>query len=144
MILRYEKARQSDVETLFALNKQIIDQYEDVDSLAYDKVLSWVRRKLESCIGEYTRILVDGALAGFYHLTDEGAYMELDDFYVLDGFRGRGIGTQVLEMLLGKAEKDVMLYVFNQNTGAIRLYERMGFVRSEEVSDTRSIYMKHV
>lgn len=47
-------------------------------------------------------------------------------------WRGRGVGTRLLERLLEWAREQHMerveLRVFSNNTGAIRLYERFGFV----------------
>lgn len=47
-------------------------------------------------------------------------------------WRGRGVGTRLLERLLEWAREQhierVELRVFSNNTGAIRLYERFGFV----------------
>ena len=140
MILTYEAAKQEDIEKIYALSRQLVDDYEDIGSIPYEKVLAWMHRKIESGIAEYTRILCDGRHAGYYHLCDrDDGRTELDDFYILEPFRGRGIGTKVLEKLLDEAEKDVMLYVFNWNAGALKLYERMGFVTEKYVGKTRRI-----
>ena len=140
MNMTYEAAGQEDIEKIFSLSRQLVDDYEDIASIPYEKVLGWMHKKIESGITEYIRVYADGQHAGYYHLceSDDGR-QELDDFYILSPFRGKGIGTMVLEKLLHEVEKDVMLYVFNQNTGAVRLYERMGFVTEKYVGKTRRI-----
>ena len=35
---------------IFEFNKALIDAYEDKTQIDYEKVLAWVRRKLERCI----------------------------------------------------------------------------------------------
>ena len=64
---------------------------------------------------------------------------ELDDLYVLPTFRGKGIGTEILSYCISQMNTPIFLYVFRKNTGAIKLYERMGFLMAEEVDDTRLI-----
>ena len=138
-MLTYETARAEDVERLFALEKGLIDAYEDRESIDYEKVLGWVERKLEKQVGEFTRVLRDGELVGYYHLTPSGEKWELDDLFVLPGYQGQGIGTAVLERCFAQAEGPIFLYVFVRNTGAVRLYERMGFRVTERVGKTRYI-----
>lgn len=143
MRLMYLPASKEDVPRLYMLSKSLIDKYEDVDSIPYEKVLAWVKNKIEGSIAEYTRILCDGLLAGYFHLyKNEDGRPELDDVYILEPFRGKGIGTEVLKEILANVDEDVMLYVFEKNTGAIRLYERMGFVTEEAVGATRRIMVK--
>ena len=45
----------------------------------------------------------------------------------------------MLERCFAEAEGPIFLYVFMRNTGAVRLYERMGFRVREKVGETRYI-----
>lgn len=140
--LKYERASGADVEAIFTLSKALIDQYEDVESIDYDKVLQWVCRKIDAQIGEYQRVLMDGDLAGYVHFHPDGERMELDDLYILPEYRGRGIGTAVMEKCCAETEKPVYLYVFRRNEGAVRLYRRLGFEIVQEVGSSRYIMQR--
>lgn len=142
MELNYARASGADVEAIFTLSKALIDQYEDVASIDYDKVLQWVRRKIDAQIGEYQRVMMDGDLAGYVHFHPDGERMELDDLYILPEYRGRGIGTAVVEKCCAETEKPVYLYVFRRNEGAVRLYQRLGFEIVQEVGSSRYIMQR--
>lgn len=138
-MLTFETAREEDIERLFALEKELIDTYEDRESIDYDKVLDWVRRKLEKQVGQFTRVLRDEVLVGYYHLTPGEGKWELDDLFIFPEYRGQGIGAKVLERCFAQAEGPIFLYVFVKNDGAVRLYERMGFRVTQKVEQTRYI-----
>ena len=143
MLLTYQPADASDLDALFAFNKELIDQYEDLSQIPYQKVLAWVRQKLEQQIQEYTCIFVDGKKAGYYHFSPmDSDTMELDDLYLFPAFRGHGIGTAVIQKCCAETSQPILLYVFQKNTGAIALYQRMGFriqCTTQNVSRTRYI-----
>lgn len=142
MKLSYEPALPEDADTLFRLNKELIDRYEDIQNIPYEGVLAWVRRKIEKNIHTYTRIYADGVHAGFFRFVPNGDRMELDDLYIFPEFQGRGIGTRVIEKRCGETEKPVMLYVFIRNTGAWELYERLGFEIRENIQNSRYIMVR--
>lgn len=135
-------AEEKDGALIFDQAKQLIDKYESLEEIDYDKVLAWYRRKIQQHIQEYTRITVDGLLAGFYRFSSAGDKMEIDDLYILPAFQNRGIGTAVIETCLAQAELPVFLYVFQKNTGALRLYQRMGFVITKAIGTGRYV-MEH-
>ena len=136
MNLQYAVAERSDVPVIFAQAKDLIDTYEDVDTIDYDKVLAWVRRKIETHIHEYRCVMADGEKCAYFRLCRDG---ELDDLYVLPGFQNRGIGSAILRKCLEESENALYLYVFSQNTRAVSLYERFDFVSCETVGRTRLI-----
>ena len=125
-MLTFEPATREDLEPIFVLNKQLIDQYEDLSAIRYDAVLQWVRRSAERYLGSFRRILWNGEHAGYYCLVKDEGRWELDSLFVFPDFQGRGIGTEVLKKCQQEASP-LFLYVFQKNTGALKLYQRMGF-----------------
>lgn len=142
MELTYSRASREDIDVIFALCQELIETYEDTVSVDLPKILTWVRKKIETQILSYTCVWQDGRKVAYYCLSEEADGFELDDFYVLPEYRARGIGTQILGCCLAGLKKPVWLYVFNENHGAIRLYERLGFVNTRQVSPTRQIMTK--
>lgn len=137
MEITYTPALPEDRDPVFLLCKQLIDNYEDVSSIDYEKVIGWVKRKLEKNIASYTRVMAGGKLAGWYCLDRETG--ELDDLYILPEHREMGLGAAVIKKCIAECEKPLWLYVFKKNVRAISLYRRMGFVIREEVGKTRYI-----
>lgn len=142
MELSFGPALPEDGEILFRFNQELIDKFEDIQNIPYEKVLLWVRRKIEENISSYTRIYAGGHHAGFYRFIPNGEEMELDDLYIFPEFRNRGIGTRVLEKCIRESDRPVMLYVFCRNTGAVALYRRMGFAVRETIQNSRYIMVR--
>lgn len=142
MRLSYQLALPEDVDTIFRFNKELIDRYENIQNISYDDVLGWVRRKIEKAIHTYTRIYADGVHVGFYRFVANEEKMELDDLYIFPEFQSRGIGTCVIEKCCVETEKPVMLYVFIRNTGAWKLYQRLGFEIRENIRGSRYIMVR--
>ena len=136
MELCFVSAEEADIPVIFAQQKNLIDTYEDVEAIEYDKVLAWCRRKIESSISEYRCVIVGGRRCAWFRLCDDG---ELDDLYVLPEFQNHGIGSAILTECVEKSNKTIYLYVFSRNIRAIRLYERFGFTQREFVEKTRLI-----
>ncbi|MDE9364181.1 GNAT family N-acetyltransferase [Luteipulveratus sp. YIM 133132] len=60
----------------------------------------------------------------------------LDALYVLPEMLGRGIGAALLDQVQRAATGPVRLFVFEQNVGARRFYERHGFVVTQRGDGT--------
>lgn len=145
MNLTYKKAQMEDFERIYELSKQLIDDYEEIENIDYEKVLSWVRKKIEKCIDEYTVIYVDGEKAGYYRFfkNDEDVF-EIDDLYIFSAFQNRGIGSTVIEKCCSEVNEPVILYVFSKNVRAVSLYERLGFEVIKSIKGSRYIMKKNI
>ena len=136
MNLQFVPAENADIPVIFSQAKSLIDTYEDVTSIDYDKVLAWVQRKITEKISEYCCVKLDGEKCAWYRFCEDG---ELDDLYVLPAFQNRGIGSEILKKCIAESEHPIYLYVFSCNTRAIAFYERFGFSVRETVGNTRYI-----
>jgi ribosomal protein S18 acetylase RimI-like enzyme len=144
MNLEFVPAESADIEVIFSMLKELIDAYEDLQSINYEKVLAWCRSQIEKHIDRYTCVLADGEKAGWYNFSpsDDGR-MELDNFYILPEYRNRGIGTAVLNRCFAQTDKPIFLYAFIKNTRATALYSRMGFRVIEYEGTTRCIMQRN-
>ena len=143
MELTFRPALESQGDSIFQMARELIETYEDPNLVDLPKVLAWIRRKIETHIGEYTCIWLEGEPVGFYRFCPEEGAMELDDLYILPQFRGRGIGTAVINHCIAQGAP-IELYVFTQNTGALRLYRRLGFEIERQVSPIRLLLRREV
>lgn len=141
--LNFVPAKAEDADLIFAQCKELVLRFEDPNEVNLDQVLKWLENKIRSHITEYTCVLRGSEKVAFYCFTQENNIAELDDFYVLETYRKQGIGSQILSHCVETSAIPIFLYVFNSNTGAIRLYEKFGFAITRQVSPTRSIMTRY-
>ena len=75
-------------------------------------------------------ILRDGAAIGTVALDESDGRLELSEFYIRPDLQGRGIGTEVLKVVLARADakgRPVRLQYLKWNPAGA-LYRRLGFV----------------
>lgn len=61
----------------------------------------------------------------------------IEQFYVLPAAQGRGVGTELLDIAKGAAER-LELWTFQRNTPARHFYEARGFVQVEQTDGARN------
>ena len=143
MNLYFERAKKEDIEPIYNFCRDIIYKYEDIDSIDLDKVLAWVKKKIENNIDEYVCVFEDRSKAGYYRAHSENGKTELDDLYIFPQYQRKGIGTRVIEKCCAEAAEPVFLYVFIRNTDAVKLYKRLGFEVVETIRDSRYIMQRN-
>lgn len=136
MNLQFITADSTDIPVIYGQAKALIDAYEDVSAIDYEKVLDWVKRKITNHISEYQCVTADGKKCAWFRLCEDG---ELDDLYVLPPFQNHGIGSEIMKKCIRESENIIYLYVFSRNIRAISFYERFGFSTCETVGKTRLI-----
>ena len=91
------------------------------------------RRFLDAYRPEHTTVIViDGAEAGLFAVRPERDERWLEHLYVRTDHQGLGLGSRVLELVLGTDDPRPVRLDVLQGSEARRLYERHGFVVERE------------
>lgn len=143
MDIKYKSANNMDIEPIFKLNKALIDQYENIEIIDYQKVLSWVRNKIETHIQEYICVMFNEKKVGYYYFHHTDGKMEVDDLYVFPQYQNMGIGTEILKKCISETSLPIFLYVFASNKRAVALYQRLGFEITEIIKSSRFIMQRN-
>jgi len=136
MNLRFHHIEDDDVETVVGLMRE----YYAYDNLAYDENVarSGVMTLLRDQDLGRIWLLLDGdrvlgyvVLAFSFSLEFHGVKGFVDELYIREEFRGKGIGGRTLEFLAEVSRSlgisALRLEVEHGNHAALKLYKRMGF-----------------
>lgn len=128
-------ATEADREFLYELHRATMREHIE-RTWGWDE--AWQRTDFERRFraGRTRLITVEGERAGAVEVLDGERDVLVENIQVLPSWQRHGIGSRVLELLIAHASKsgrDVGLQVLETNTGARRLYERLGFVATERV-----------
>ena len=89
-----------------------------------ERQLEYLQSKMKN--GSKVYMLVDEKPVGIASVT--GSLIE--DLYVLPDLQNRGYGTELLRFAMRQCKDTPVLWILENNTGAKRLYHRMGFVET--------------
>jgi ribosomal protein S18 acetylase RimI-like enzyme len=98
-----------------------------------EDVQRWVAQQLLPS-GGVTVAEVSGKVVAVLAVSNDKSALWIDQLYVLPGFEGRGLGSQLLRSVHASATRPVRLFTFQQNLGAKRFYESHGY-RIKAMSD---------
>lgn len=78
----------------------------------------------------------DGIVKGVVNQLNYGESIKIDTFYVEPFFKGKGIGTKLIQHTISEAQKEnknrIFLWVIQDNMSARKFYEANGFRESGE------------
>ena len=104
------------------------------------KINNYVNSDIPKIIEEYKLIVLDNRVIGCYLIVNKDDGIMLDEIFIDDEFRNKGIGSSIISKIL-KLNNIVYLWVYKENINAIRLYKKFGFKIIEE-TEIR-YYMKY-
>jgi ribosomal protein S18 acetylase RimI-like enzyme len=110
----------------------------------WDHAVQDARFKQKFVLEEVRVIVADEEDAGYLQTADVGGEVVLKELHITEAFQNRGIGTEVLRMLLAEARrtaKPVAVTVVKFNP-AVAFYERAGF-RIVSEQDQYRYFLRH-
>ncbi|TXN37557.1 GNAT family N-acetyltransferase [Flagellimonas hymeniacidonis] len=147
MHLTFHRCTSSDLEQLIAISRETFEaafkeandptDFQNYIDFAFDrdKLLS----ELENEKSKFYFVKEKEELVGYFKVNEGEVQTDVKDFdsfeleriYVVESHQGRKIGAAMLQNVLELAKKEgkqyVWLGVWEENTAAIRFYQRFGF-----------------
>ena len=135
------KSSSKDIEKLIDYKKKTIFEYaKDLPEDEVNKINNYVKTNVPKLLNDYSNVIVDNKVIGCLLLTDKDDGILLDEIYIEQEYRNKGIGTDIIKNVIN--ENDIIyLWVYKENVKAISLYKKLGFNVIDE-TDSR-YYMKY-
>lgn len=129
-----------DIDMLINYKLSTIYEYAgELDKEEKKRIDKYVNEEVKKCIDKYKVIMVDSEKIGAYLVDDYDNGKILDEIYIIENYRCKGIGRKIIEDIL-KQHIVVYLWVYKMNEKALRLYKGLGF-NIEEETESRYFMM---
>ena len=139
--LRIRDARPSDIPQLLRFEQELVKAERPFDPTIRPDPVSYydLREYVNSDMVKVVVAEVDGKIvsSGYAYekearpYLDHATYAHLGFMYTVPEYRGRGINKKLIDVLLDWARSneltEVRLTVYDDNTSAIKAYEKVGF-----------------
>ena len=130
-----------DINRLIEYKKRTIYEYaKDLSNEEIDKINKYVTSEVPRLINDYCNIIVDNKIVGCLLLTNKDDGKLLDEIYLEEDYRDKGIGTKIIKNVLNNNDI-VYLWVYKENEKAISLYKKLEFYVIKETESR--YYMKY-
>ena len=141
MEYRISKSSNKYINRLIEYKKRTIYEYaKDLSNEEIDKINKYVTSEVPKLINDYCNIIVDNKIVGCLLLINKDDGKLLDEIYLEEEYRNKGIGTEIIKDILNNNDI-VYLWVYKENKKAISLYKKLGFNVIEETESR--YYMKY-
>ncbi|MBR4618949.1 MAG: GNAT family N-acetyltransferase [Bacilli bacterium] len=135
------KSSDDDIEKLIDYKKKTIFEYaKDLPINEINKINNYVKNNVPKLLNNYFNIVVDDKVVGCLLLTDRDDGVLLDEIYLEEEYRNKGIGTDIIKNVINNNDI-IFLWVYKENLKAVSLYKKLGFVVLDETESR--YYMKY-
>ncbi len=125
-------ASNTNIDTLIQYKlASTLDYHIDISLEERDKIERFVCNNIPKDICNYKMIVLKDKIIGAVCLKNVKSSILIDELYLEENFRSKGIGTDILKNIISKY-KCVFLWVYKNNEKALSLYKRLGFKVKEE------------
>lgn len=139
---KLENASIKDIERIKKYKLNTIFEYaKDLDKEEVEKINNYVNKTISNQIFEYKNIVLNNIIAGSFLITKNENGLLLDEIFIEEQYRNKGIGTSIIKDVVSKSNSNVYLWVYKDNIKAFNLYNKIGFNIKEE-TDSR-YYMEY-
>ena len=153
MEIIYEKAKVSDCKEIYNVmqtsareisRKAYSDQLRHTfDNFYVDKTPDYIRRTLEDphC---YTIVAKNNdKIVGFIQLKLSNKIGNVTHLYILPGYEGQSIGSQLSGLVTEKAVRSNIAKLYTESTlNALSYYEKLGFINKGLIPDASAYHLE--
>ena len=140
---KLENASIKDIERIKKYKLNTIFEYaKDLDKEEVEKINNYVNKTISNQIFEYKNIVLNNIIVGSFLITKNENGLLLDEIFIEEKYRNKGIGTSIIKGVVSKSNNNVYLWVYKDNIKAVNLYNKLGFNVKEE-TDNR-YYMEYL
>lgn len=141
--MKYELVNATKEDIEYVKKAKLYSIFNYADNLPKEEVLKinvYVENNIPIEIFDYKIVKSDNKKIGYLLVTKKDDDTFLDEIYLEEEYRNKGIGTSIIKDIL-KTNSTVYLWVYKKNINAISLYKKMNF---EILSETENrYYMKY-
>ena len=93
----------------------------------------------------YHYIIIEGdKVIGSCNVEISGDYTKLQSLFIQDEYRKMGYATQIIKEIINDFDDDIWLLVYKNNTPAISLYNKLGWVDEYDEDEEKKWMIKCV
>lgn len=118
----------------------ILDYGNNLSESEINRIKNYVYETIPNKIKKYKLIMYEDKIIGCLLVENYDYGVLLEEIYLIDEYRNRGIGTDIIRKIISK-NNSIYLYVYKLNVNAISLYKKLGFNIIQE-TETR-YYMQY-
>jgi len=138
------KINKKDKDFIIKAQKEIVTDNNNLNKLELEELEEYLNKEFIEYFDDYKIIEKDNEIIGMmcYYL-GEDTY-NLSSIYLRYRYRGIGIGYDLVKRIIDECnDKDIKLWVYKNNTKAIKFYSSINFKIDSETKDRYQMIYKH-